>query len=85
MREVNVGTHMLVDVNTRLPDEQVKRLARATGMHLNVLADYCILPTAITAHTLVINFASITPDQIGTAVGILEDIFADDIQAACKA
>ena len=85
MREVNVGTHMLVNVNTRLPDEQVKRLARATGMHLNVLADYCILPTAITAHTLVINFASITPDQIGTAVGILEDIFADDIQAARKA
>lgn len=82
MREVNVGTHMLVEVKTRLSDEQVKRAARETGMHLNVLADYCILPTALTAHILVINFAGITPDQIAAAVRTLERIFERDIRAA---
>ena len=82
MREVNVGTHMLVHVDTRLPDTQVKAAARGAGMHLNMLADYCIRPTAETAHTLVINFASVTPEQIGTAMRILEDIFADDIARA---
>ena len=82
MREVDVGTHMLMDVNTRLPDSQVKQAARDAGMHLNVLADYCIRPTALTAHTIVVNFASITPDQIGPAVRILEQIFADDIARA---
>ena len=51
----------------------MKQAARRAGMHLTVLADYCILPTAETAHTLVINFASIAPEQIGTAMRILED------------
>ena len=82
LREVNVGTHMLVHIDTRLSDTQVKAAARRAGMRLNVLADYCILPTADTAHTLVINFASVAPEQIGTAMHILEGIFADDIARA---
>jgi len=80
LNEVNVGTHMIMDVDTHLSDLQVKEAARAQGMSINTLSDYCIQPTARTAHAIVINFASIVPEQIDAAIETLEYIFAEDIE-----
>ena len=47
-----------------------------------MLSDYCINPTVRSFHYVVINFASIEPQQISVAVELLEKVFAHDIASA---
>ncbi len=85
--EVNtpdVGTHLLLSVRTRMSDDAVKQAARERGMNLAMLSDYCVHPVARYAHNVVVNFASIEPDQLGRAVSLLVDVFREDIGRASR-
>lgn len=79
---VEVGTHLLLDVRTRLSDTQIRNAARERGMNLAMLSDYSMHPTLRDNQCVVINFASIEPGQIQRAVDLLTDVFADDIKRA---
>ncbi|MGI6755303.1 MAG: PLP-dependent aminotransferase family protein [Atopobiaceae bacterium] len=79
MRPVNVGTHLICSLKTRLTDTEVKEAAEARGMNLSMLSDYCYLPSVLSAHEMVINFASIAPEMLDEVVARLCDIFAEDI------
>ncbi|MGI6032103.1 MAG: PLP-dependent aminotransferase family protein [Coriobacteriales bacterium] len=81
-RTVDVGTHLLVNVFTQLSDQEIVQAAGNRGMHLSMLSDYCARPTARSAHKIVINFASIQPDQMKTAIELLEGVFSEDIARA---
>ena len=81
----DVGTHLIASVRTRMSDETVKRAARRRSMNLAMLSDYYVRPVARDAHRVVINFASIGPDQLDLAVGLLADVFRDDIDRASRA
>lgn len=74
-----VGTHLLFSVDSKLSDKEISQAAQNLGMHLAMLSDYSAYPTMQSFHYIVINFASIDPEQIGTAVQLLERVFADDI------
>lgn len=74
-----VGTHLLMHVNTRLSDDQVKESARKAGMHLSMLSDYCVRPSIYNISCIVLNVASIPQSKIPDAVKVLELVFADDI------
>lgn len=81
----DVGTHLLLSVRTGMSDDAVKRAAQERGMNLAMLSDYCVHPVARYAHNVVVNFASIEPDRMQYAVGLLSDVFQDDIsRVACE-
>lgn len=84
VHDINVGTHLILSVDSRLSDEEISQEAQHLGMHLAMLSDYCINPTARSFHYVVINFASIEANQINDAVKLLERVFAEDIAAAKK-
>lgn len=80
LHTVDVGTHLIVQVETRLSDQEIRHAAAERGMHLAMLADYCLKPTIFEVHRIVLNFASIEPEQIQDAVNVLVDVFRDDIR-----
>ena len=82
IRPVNVGTHLLMHVRTRMGDADVREAAARRGMDLSMLSDYCVAPNVLNAHEVVVNFASIDPGQIGHVVDLLVDVFREDIEAA---
>lgn len=82
VQDVHVGTHLLLSVKSRLSDAEITSRAQELGMHLAMLSDYCAYPTAATMHRVVINFASIEPDQVCFAVSLLEKVFDEDIRLA---
>ncbi len=80
----DVGTHLLLEVRTRMSDDAVKRAAQERGMNLAMLSDYCVHPVARYAHNVVVNFASIEPERLQHAVDLLAEVFRDDIdRVAC--
>ena len=80
IRPVNVGTHLLLHVDTRMTDDAIRAAAEARGLNLNMLSDYAVEPNALTIHYIVLNFASIEPAYIGDVVRALTDIFHDEIK-----
>ena len=77
-----VGTHFILKVATLRSDEEVKQLAAKQGVNLAMLSDYCAIPSAKSAHCIVVNFASISSNRIFEAIALLEEIFHDEIQEA---
>jgi GntR family transcriptional regulator/MocR family aminotransferase len=82
IRPVEVGTHVLVEVRTQLGDDEVKARAAKLGMNVNMLSDYCVAQNVRNAHLLVVNFASIVPENMNVVVETLENVFHDDIAQA---
>lgn len=80
IRPANVGTHLLLHVDTRMTDDAIRAAAEARGLNLNMLSDYAVEPNALTIHYIVLNFASIEPAYIGDVVRALTDIFHDEIK-----
>jgi GntR family transcriptional regulator/MocR family aminotransferase len=80
IRPANVGTHLLLHVDTRMTDDAIRAAAEARGLNLNMLSDYAVEPNALTIHYIVLNFASIEPAYIGDVVRALTDIFRDEIK-----
>ena len=84
VHNINVGTHLLLSVDSRLSDDEIAQKAQKLGMHIAMLSDYCIYPSVQSSHYVVINFASIEPDQVKTAASLLERVFAQDISTDLK-
>lgn len=84
VHNINVGTHLLLSVDSRLSDDEIAQKAQELGMHIAMLSDYCIYPSVQSSYYVVINFASIEPDQVKTAVSLLERVFAKDITTDLK-
>lgn len=79
VRRPSVGTHLLLSVDTRLSDSEVRRAAAERGMSLAMLSDYCEEPTVRTSQTVVLNYASISSERAPGAIDLLADVFRDDI------
>lgn len=85
LHAADVGTHLIVQVNTKRSDQEIRQAALKRGMHLAMLGDYCLRPTIYDVHRIVINFASIEPEQISEVVDLLVDVFRDEIRQARQA
>ena len=84
LKPSDVGTHMLLHVNTHMGDDEIVRAAAQRGIKLVMLSDYCVHPTTYNVNCIVLNEASIGLDQIDTVIAALEDIFARDIARAMQ-
>ena len=79
VRDCKVGTHLLLEIKTNLTDREIHEAAKARGIELALLSDYCADQAEGTRGVLVLNFANLDESNIGTAMRLLEDIFQKDI------
>ena len=69
------GTHLLIKVDTRLDDEEIKRRAAEKGIHGGCLSDFCIGSKAGYEHTLILNFSDLDEKTQREAVRRLGEVF----------
>lgn len=62
-------------------DEEVKHHAAEQGISLDMLSDYCALPSAKSSHCVVVTFASIPTGHVVVAIELSETIFQKEILA----
>lgn len=83
IHENNAGTHFLLEIRTKLSDEEIRKRGLEHGMILPFFSDYFagVLPETDTC-ILVINCAGIKEGQLSQILSSMEDIFAEDINVA---
>ncbi len=74
---MKTGTHLLVRLNTDLPDEEIKKRAREKGINLCCLSEFCVGEKETYSHTLVLNYSSLNENQMLRAASLLGEIFTD--------
>ncbi len=74
--EQGAGLHFLLRLDTRQSDAELDRRARAMGVKLGFLASYAAIPRPEYAHTLVINYAGLTPQALPEAMERLSAVFS---------
>lgn len=71
IREPGAGTHFLLRLDTNAPDGEIRSRALALGLRLGFLSDYAFNPSAAEQHVLAINYAGLSAERIGEALGLL--------------
>ena len=66
--EEDAGLHFLLNVNTRLTDNELITKAAAQGIHISCLNQYYDTPPQKDSHTIIINYSGIRTDDITEAV-----------------
>ncbi len=69
------GTHLLVRLNTDLPDEIVKNRAARAGINVFFLSDFCLEANPRYDHTLILNYSDLGADIQKEAIRRLGSIF----------
>ena len=74
--EQGAGLHFLLRLDTRHSDEVLRRRAAELGLRLRFLSEYAAIPRPEYAHTLVIDYASLSPEALDLAISLLAQVFA---------
>lgn len=77
-----MGTHFILHVRTAKSDHEIKERCAALGFRIALLADYCSNTKARNAGSIVVNVAALTDADASRMMGVLEEVFDDDIAAA---
>ncbi len=72
--EERAGLHFLLRLDTRRPDRELGQLAARDGVRLSFLTEYAAMPDPGFAHTLVINYAGLSPQRLPEAVRLLSEV-----------
>ncbi|MGI6028183.1 MAG: PLP-dependent aminotransferase family protein [Candidatus Heteroscillospira sp.] len=72
--EEHAGLHFLLRVDTELTDSQLKLRAAEMGVRIACLSDFAMENEPRLAHTLVVNYSGVTPEQLKTFSEILRRI-----------
>ncbi len=64
IREKDAGLHFLMQIDTDLSDEEVRRIAKERGVRLQPLSDFLFVPESGFSHTFVINYSSLSREDI---------------------
>lgn len=62
--EEHAGLHFLLRVDTDRPDAELKARAESMGVRIACLSDFTQLRDERFAHTLVVNYSGVTPEQL---------------------
>lgn len=73
--EQGAGLHFLMKLDTTRSDGEIRDRAEALGVRLGFLSEYAAFPDSALAHTLVINYAGLKPENLSRAMELLEQIF----------
>ena len=80
IQESNAGTHFLLQVNTYMNDNQIRTAAHELGINFAMLSDYEQNHSLKNTRTIVINYAGLDPENVDTAVHMLEHLFETNIR-----
>lgn len=69
--EESAGLHFLLRLNTTRPDAELAQLTARAGIRLSFLSEYAAVPNPDFDHTLVINYADLSPAHLPDAVRLL--------------
>lgn len=72
--EAGAGLHFLLKLNTQRSDKALAALAAQSGLRLRFLSEYAAVPDDTFAHTLVVNYAGLSPERLPEAVRFLEEV-----------
>ena len=75
MSGLNSGTHLLIELDTQMPDDEVKQRAAAQGVYVACLSDYCSKYSRQYEHTLILNYSELDEDTQREAIRRLGRIF----------
>ena len=73
--EQGAGLHFLLQLDTRESDGALRDRAAALGVRLGFLSEYAAIPSPAYAHTLVVNYAGLSPAALPEAMDLLAEIF----------
>lgn len=73
--ENGAGTHFLLRVETDLSDVEIKWAAKARGIHLQCLSEYCFENQQLYKGFLIINYSDMEDVRLVKAIRELEEIF----------
>ena len=65
----------LLQLDTRESDGALRDRAAALGVRLGFLSEYAAIPSPAYAHTLVVNYAGLSPAALPEAMDLLVEIF----------
>lgn len=70
------GTHLLVRLDTRLSDEEIRRAAQSRGIHIACLSEFCGIVHPRYQHVLVLNYPEWGEEKLIRAIQKLAEIFS---------
>ncbi len=71
IQALDTGLHFLMKIDTHIPDATLIKKARENGLKIAFLSQYYYDKRLAVEHTLVINYSSVTEEQMQNAVNIL--------------
>ena len=72
--EERAGLHFLLRLDTGRSDAELYQLAARLGVRLGFLSEYAAVPKPEFAHTLVINYAGLSPQRLPEAIRLLSEV-----------
>lgn len=75
--ENNAGTHFLLYVETKMMPSEIKRAAQRNDLELALLSDYSFKSYPIAEKIVVVNYASLSDDNVAGTVEKLARVFSD--------
>lgn len=75
--EQGAGLHFLLRLDTGRSDGELRARAESLGVRLAFLSEYAALPRPGQERTLVVNYASLSPERLGPAVELLAEVFQE--------
>lgn len=72
--EERAGLHFLLRLDTGRSDAELYQLAARMGVRLGFLSEYAAVPKPEFAHTLVINYAGLSPQRLPEAIRLLSEV-----------
>ncbi len=72
----DAGLHFLLRIRTHRSDEELRERARAAGVRLSFLSDYCYAEAerCRALHTVVVNYSALRLDSVAEVVSVLQQI-----------
>lgn len=74
IKEEDSGLHFLLKIDTNLTDEQIILKGRDKGIKLSCLSQYCHNKSESDAHTLIVNYSSLSQQSLTEAVKLIFEI-----------
>ena len=75
--EQGAGLHFLLRLDTSLDDETLRQKAEGLGVRLAFLSEYAAVPRKEHAHTLVVNYGGLEPEQLTETTALLAKVFSE--------
>lgn len=78
VREADSGLHFILELNTDLSDDEVKKRLESDGIHINALSEYYHDQSRADSHSFVISYSNIKIDSFRQACSKIAELKCND-------